>query len=60
MKSKFLLIAMLLLSACATTTNSAIDVVCALELPTVSQADTDLTLQEVDVFSERFRAACGK
>ena len=49
-----------LLSACVRTPSSGIDVLCSVPLPTVSQADTTLTVIEVDNFSEKFRAACGR
>ena len=52
------LAALLLLSACASTGSSAIDVLCAVDLPTVSRMDTDQTIIEVDNFSAKFRAAC--
>jgi hypothetical protein len=58
MKLKFLLIPMLFLTACGSTDNSAIEVVCGLDLPTVSHTDTQLTLNSVDTFSEQFRRAC--
>lgn len=48
---------MLLLSGCVGTTNSA-EAICSIPLPTVAREDTDLTIHEVDLFSERFREAC--
>ena len=57
MKWKLPLIAMLLLSGCVTTTNSA-NAICSIPLPKVSTEDTTETLIAVDLFSERFRRAC--
>jgi hypothetical protein len=57
MRLKLALIVMLLLSGCVGTTNSA-EAICSIPLPTVSLQDTDQTIIEVDLFSERFRRAC--
>jgi len=39
---------------------SSAEAICSIPLPTVSLDDTDTTIIEVDNFSAKFRAACGK
>ena len=56
--SRSILIAMLLLSACVRPEESAIKTLCD-DLPSVSEADTDKTIVEVDNFNARFEAAVG-
>ena len=61
MKSVLLLTATLLLSACAGTVSS-VDAICQLQPPTFTleelQALSDKTLDEVDVFFEKFKSGC--
>jgi outer membrane biogenesis lipoprotein LolB len=58
MKLPLLLTAMLLLSACASTTTSGTDAICSITKPKLSASDTDETLISVDNYLAKIRAVC--